>query len=200
MRRNKYHITSILRIKEIIIVIVFTTLSNYAFCQINKTQIGKYYTEPIFTQVMSGMQFINPAYVGMWDRIGVQFFTRQDYAGQTGAPMTMYFGGYKPIKNSKNGAGINISYEKIGYENKFTFVADYAHEVKLNWKTYLRLGMKVGFINYSNYLSRYLTDLGAQIPDEALLYDIDQSYMLKWGVGILCTQKNITLEYQFRKW
>ncbi|MFV0522127.1 MAG: type IX secretion system membrane protein PorP/SprF [Mangrovibacterium sp.] len=153
--------------------------------QVNVGQVGRYYTEPVFTQYMSGMQLINPAYVGMWDRVGVQFFTRQDYAGQNGAPMMLYFSGYKPVVNKKNGAGINISYERVGYENKLTVTGDYAYEAKINWKTYLRLGLKVGFINYDNYLSKYLTDLGVQVPDEALMVDINQNFMLKWGVGAI---------------
>lgn len=153
--------------------------------QINKGQVGRYYTEPIFTQYMSGMQIINPAYVGMWDRVGAQFFTRQDYAGQDGAPMLIYFSAYKPVVNKKNGAGLNISYDQVGYENKLTVSGDYAYEAKINWQTYLRLGLKVGFVSYDNYLSRYATDLGIQVPDEALMTDINQDFMLKWGVGLL---------------
>ncbi len=156
-----------------------------ALAQINVGQVGRYYTEPVFTQYMSGMQILNPAYVGMWDRVGVQFFTRQDYAGQNGAPMMLYFSGYKPVVNKKNGAGINMSYERVGYENKLTVTGDYAYEAKINYKTFIRLGLKVGFVNYDNYLSRYVTDLGIQVPDEALMIDINQNFMLKWGVGAI---------------
>ncbi|MFV0291371.1 MAG: type IX secretion system membrane protein PorP/SprF [Mangrovibacterium sp.] len=179
-----HDILSSLRIRNfILILLLIGSLKGHA--QINVGQVGRYYTEPVFTQYMSGMQLLNPAYVGMWDRVGVQFFTRQDYAGQNGAPMMLYFSGYKPVVNKKNGAGINISYERVGYENKLTFTGDYAYEAKINWKTYLRLGLKVGFLNYDNYLSKYVTDLGMQVPDEALLIDINQNFMLKWGVGLI---------------
>ncbi len=177
-------------LKRVILASLFAIVCFHGHAQINQSQVGRFYTEPIFVQYMSGMQHINPAYVGMWDRVGYQFFTRQDYVGQSGAPMMLYFSGYKPIMNSSHGAGINFSYERVGYENKLTIAADYAHEVKLNWKTFLRLGLKVGVINYDNDLSKYRTDLGPQIPDVALMVDIEQHFMLKWGVGLLLYTKD----------
>lgn len=153
--------------------------------QIDRDRSHKIYTEPVFTQYMNGMQTINPAYAGMWEKVGVQAFTRRYFVGQEGAPLVMAVTMYKPIKNDNNGLGLNISEEHIGYESKLTIAADYSYQVKLDWKTYLRLGLKVGVINYDNLLTRYDLDWGADDPDPAFAQDIHQRLMLKWGVGLL---------------
>ncbi len=156
-----------------------------ALAQIDHDRSHKIYTEPVFTQYMNGMQTINPAYAGMWEKVGVQAFTRQYFVGQGGAPLMIAATLYKPIRNANNGIGLNITEEHIGYENKLTIAADYSFQVKLDWKTYLRLGLKVGFINYDNLLTQYDLDWGEDTPDPAFSSDIHQNMMLKWGVGAL---------------
>ncbi len=163
---------------------VLMSCSN-ALAQIDKDRSHKIYTEPVFTQYMNGMQTINPAYAGMWEKVGIQVFTRRYFLGQDGAPLMTAATWYKPVKNDNNGIGLNITNEHIGYENKLTIAADYSYQVKLDWKTYLRLGLKVGIINYDNLLTRYDLDWGPDDPDEAFATDIHQKLMLKWGVGAL---------------
>lgn len=155
------------------------------FSQIDRDRSHKIYTEPVFTQYMNGMQTINPAYAGMWEKVGVQAFTRRYFMGQEGAPLMMAATWYKPIKNDNNGIGLDITNEHIGYENKLTVAVDYSYQVKLDWKSYLRLGLKVGLINYDNLLTRYDLDWGPDDPDPAFAQDIHQHMMLKWGVGAL---------------
>ena len=166
------------------VILIFTTVFS-ALGQVDRDRSHKIYTEPVFTQYMNGMQTINPAYAGMWEKVGLQAFTRRYFLGQEGAPLIMAFSYYKPVKNDNNGLGLNITEEHIGYENKLTLAADYSYQVKLDWKTYLRLGLKVGFINYDNLLTRYDLDWGDDTPDEAFSSDIHQHMMLKWGVGAL---------------
>lgn len=168
------------------LTMILTVLFGFpTYAQIDKDLSHKLYTEPVFTQYMNGMQTINPAYAGMWEKVGVQVFTRRYFMGQEGAPLMVAATWYKPVKNDNNGIGLNITDEHIGYENKLTVAADYSYQVKLDWKTYLRLGLKVGFINYDNLLTRYDLDWGADDPDDAFSTDIHQNMMLKWGVGAL---------------
>ncbi|PTN07394.1 type IX secretion system PorP/SprF family membrane protein [Mangrovibacterium marinum] len=155
------------------------------FAQIDRDRSHKIYTDPVFTQYMNGMQTINPAYAGMWEKVGVQVFTRRYFMGQEGAPLMTAASWYKPVKNDNNGIGLNINNEHIGYENKLTIAADYSYQVRLDWKTDLRLGLKVGIINYDNLLTRYDLDWGTDEPDQAFATDVHQHLMLKWGVGAL---------------
>ncbi len=169
---------------------ILILLSSALSAQTDRDRSHKIYTEPVFTQYMNGMQTINPAYAGMWEKVGVQAFTRQYFVGQEGAPLLMAVSFYKPVKNDNNGLGLNISEEKIAYEHKLTIAADYSYQVKLDWQTNLRLGLKVGVINYDNLLTRYDLDYGADVPDPAFAADIHQRMMLKWGVGALMYTRN----------
>lgn len=170
---------------SIVLLVALLLSSLLTTAQVDKDRSHKIYTEPVFTQYMNGMQTINPAYAGMWEKVGVQVFTRRYFVGHSGAPLVMNASWYKPIKNDNNGVGVNISEEHVGYENKLTVAADYSYQVRVDWQTYLRLGLKVGFINYDNLLTRYDLDYGVDDPDDAFATDIHQRMMLKWGVGAL---------------
>lgn len=139
-------------------------------------------TDPVFTQYMNSMQTINPAYTGMWDKIGVQAFTRRYYLGQNKAPLVSSASMYKPVKNSNNALGLDIIEEHFGYEDKLTMTLNYAYQVKLDWHTYLRLGLKAGIINYSNLLTRYQLDPDDN-PDAAFQDDVHLNFQPAWGVG-----------------
>ncbi|MGD9929773.1 MAG: type IX secretion system membrane protein PorP/SprF [Mangrovibacterium sp.] len=139
-------------------------------------------TDPVFTQYMNSMQTINPAYAGMWDKVGIQVFTRRYFLGQDKAPLVTSVSMYKPIKNDNNGLGLNIVEEHFGYEDRLTITADYSYQVKLDWKTYLRLGVKVGILNYNNLLTKYKLDPW-NYPDVAFQDDVHIPAMLKWGIG-----------------
>lgn len=172
-------------ILPLFIVLLFLLQTSKVEAQVDRDRSHQTYTEPVFTQYMNGMQTINPAYAGMWEKVGVQVFTRRYFLGHTGAPLVMNASWYKPVKNDNNGVGLNITEEHVGYENKLTIAADYSYQVKLDWQTYLRLGLKVGIINYDNLLTRYDLDYGVDDPDDAFARDIHQRMMLKWGVGAL---------------
>lgn len=148
------------------------------------TQSMAQLTDPIFTQYMNSMQTINPSYSGMWDKIGIQVFTRQYYVGHDKAPLVSSVSMYKPVKNENNGLGVDIVDERLGYEEKLTITANYAYQVKLDWHTYLRLGVKAGFVNYANLLTKYRLDPD-YTPDDAFQKDVHMYFMPAWGVGAL---------------
>jgi len=172
-------------VRQVIATALFLLSGLSVFAQVDRDHSHKLYTDPVFTQYMNGMQTINPAYAGMWEKVGVQVFTRRYFLGQEGAPLLNALTWYKPVKNDNNGIGLDISNEHIGYENKLTVTGDYSYQVRLDWKTNLRLGLKVGIINYDNLLTRYDLDWGPDDPDPAFSTDIHQGIMLKWGVGAL---------------
>ncbi len=141
-------------------------------------------TDPVFTQYMNGMQTINPAYAGMWERVGIQVFTRRYYVGQDKAPLTNSVVFYTPVKNENNGLGLNIINERFGYETRLTVAFDYSYQVRLDWQTNLRLGMKAGVMNYDNLLTKYALYPDG-IPDPMFQNDVDINFMVNWGIGAL---------------
>lgn len=151
-------------------------------------------TDPIFTQYMNSIQTVNPAYAGMWQKVGIQVFTRQYYVGQTGAPLTKSVSFYTPIKNESNGVGLDIVDDRIGYERRITVTGDYAYQVRLNWQTYLRLGLKAGFINYQNLLTQYKLYPDGYL-DPMFLADVDINFMVSWGIGAMVYNKDYYLSF-----
>jgi len=151
-------------------------------------------TDPIFTQYMNSIQTVNPAYAGMWQKVGIQVLARQYYVGQTGAPVTRAVNLYSPVKNENNGIGLDISDDRIGYEKRLTVTADYAYQVRLDWQTYLRLGLKAGFINYENLLTKYKLD-PYDTPDVMFMEDVDINFMVSWGIGAMVYNKDYYISF-----
>lgn len=146
-------------------------------------------SDPIFTQYMNSIQTVNPAYAGMWDKVGMQVFTRQYYVGHDRAPLTRSIMFYKPIKNENNAIGLDIIDDRLAYEKKLTITADYVYQVRLDWKTNLRLGLKAGIVNYDNLLTKYeLYPDG--IEDPMFLNDVDIRLMPTWGIGAMVYTKD----------
>lgn len=139
--------------------------------------------DPMFTQYMSSMQTVNPAYTGMWDKVGIQVLQRKRFIGTTGVE-TQAVSFYSPVKNENNGIGLSVTNDEIGYEKRLSITGDYAYQVNLSWKTKLRLGLKAGIINFDNLLNK--TKLYPDgTPDVEFQNDVDIRLMVSWGVGAI---------------
>jgi type IX secretion system PorP/SprF family membrane protein len=138
--------------------------------------------EPILTQYMFNMQPINPAYAGMWEKIGFSTLVRKQWAGINRSPLTQVFSFHTPTNNEKVGLGLNITNDLYGLENKLNIFGDYAYEVAITPQTRLRLGLKFGFINYKNPLTQYQLYPDGQY-DEAFAEDVDLKFMPNFGIG-----------------
>lgn len=184
MQRRMTHTTD-LAMKRILILIILGGL----WCIPSFAQ-----SDPIFTQYMNSIQTVNPAYAGMWDKVGVQVFTRQYYTGHNRAPLTRAVSFYSPVKNENNGVGLNIIDDRLAYEKKLTFTGDYAFQVRLDWKTYLRLGLKVGFINYDNLLTQYKLYPDG-IEDPMFMDDVEIKLMPTAGIGAIVYTKDYFISF-----
>lgn len=138
--------------------------------------------DPMFTQYMFNTQLINPAYVGMWEKVGFFSLVRQNFAGIDNAPRTQLISFHSPIRNEFVGAGINIINDNIGKETRLSIFGDYSFKVLLKRDLYLRLGLKFGFLNYSNKLGQYELYPDNQY-DPAFLGEISNKFMPNFGVG-----------------
>lgn len=145
-------------------------------------------SDPIFTQYMSSMQTINPAYSGMWDKVGFQVLSRRYYVGQDRAPLTTSVIMYTPMRKKNSGLGLNIHDDRLGYQKRLSLTFNYAYQIRLDWKTNLRMGIKAGFLNYDNLLSKYsLFDPG---PDPNFQDEVDIKFMPQWGIGAIIYSKD----------
>jgi len=145
--------------------------------------------DPIFTQYMYNGQIINPAYAGMWEKIGFTALVRKQWAGIYRAPLTEAISIHSPLGSRSVGLGLNIINDRYGREKKLSVLADYAFEVALTPRRRLRLGLKFGFVNYSNPLTEYKLYPDNEY-DRAFAEDIDLSFLPNFGFGAFLYEDN----------
>lgn len=145
--------------------------------------------DPIFTQYMFNGQIYNPAYAGMWEKIGFTALVREQWAGINRAPLTEAISFHSPMKNAAVGLGFNIINDTYGREKRLSILADYSYEIYLTPKQRLRFGIKFGFVNYKNPLTDYELYPDGEF-DPAYAEDVDLSFLPNFGVGAFLYEDN----------
>ena len=138
--------------------------------------------DPIFTQYMFNLQSINPAYTGMWEKVGFSTLVRKQWAGIDRTPLTELVSLHSPLNDEGMGIGFNLMNDHYGRENRLSIFGDYAYEVSLTPRRRLRLGFKFGFMNYKNPLTEYQLYPDNQY-DPAFAQDVDLKFLPNFGVG-----------------
>ena len=145
--------------------------------------------DPIFTQYMFNTQAVNPAYAGMWEKIGFISLVRKQWAGIEKSPFTQMVSFHSPLFNEYAGVGLNVINDRFAYEERLSIFADYAYELLVTPERRLRLGMKFGFMNYKNPLRRYQL-YPDYIFDPAFQEDIDLKFLPNFGIGVFYYDEN----------
>ena len=145
--------------------------------------------DPIFTQYMFNGQIHNPAYAGMWEKIGFTALVREQWAGINRAPLTEAISFHTPLNKESVGLGLNIVNDTYGREERLSVLADYSYEIYLTPQRRLRFGIKFGFTNYKNPLTEYELYPDNKY-DRAFAQDIDLSFLPNFGVGAFLYQDN----------
>lgn len=138
---------------------------------------------------MYNQQIINPAYTGIWNKIGFTALVRKQFVGLEKSPLTECISMHLPIGKANAAIGINVINDKFGAEKRLFVLGDYAYEIRLTHKTRLRMGVKFGFENYKNSLTEYKLDPNNNI-DEAFNKDVNLNFLPNFGVGIFIFQDN----------
>jgi type IX secretion system PorP/SprF family membrane protein len=154
--------------------------------------------DPIFTQYMFNTQAVNPAYAGMWEKTGFISLVRKQWAGIDKSPFTQMVSFHSPMRNEYVGVGLNVINDRFAYEERLSVFADYAYELLLTPQRRLRLGMKFGFMNYQNPLTRYQLYPDG-IFDPAFQEDIDLKFLPNFGVGAFYYSEDFYLSFSIPK-
>jgi type IX secretion system PorP/SprF family membrane protein len=143
--------------------------------------MGSGQQEPIFSQYMFNTQSINPAYAGMWEKIGFIALVRKQFSGFDKSPLTEMISFHSPVYKQPMGIGLNVIHDRFVLEDKFSVFADYSYELLVSSKSQLRLGLTAGFTNYQNALRSYELN---EYPDPVYLNDYAIRFMPNFGVGV----------------
>ena len=154
--------------------------------------------DPIFTQYMFNGQIYNPAYAGMWEKIGFTALVREQWAGINRAPLTEAISFHTPLNNESVGLGFNIMNDTYGREQRLSVLADYSYEIYLTPQRRLRFGIKFGFVNYKNPLTKYELYPDNEY-DRAFAEDINLSFLPNFGVGAFLYQDNYYIGFSIPK-
>ena len=138
---------------------------------------------------MYNTQAINPAYVGIWDKIGFTALVRKQWAGIYQSPLTEIVTFHSPVKDKYIGLGLTILNDKFVRESRLSVLLDYAYEITLTPKAHLRLGLKFGFVNYKNPLSKYEL-YPDNLYDRAFEEDVDLKFLPNFGFGAFFYKEN----------
>jgi type IX secretion system PorP/SprF family membrane protein len=153
--------------------------------------------DPVFTQYMFNTQAINPAYAGMWEKIGFISLVRKQWLGIDRSPFTQMISFHSPLKKENVGIGLNVINDRFAREERLSVFGDYAFEVNVTPQMYLRLGLKIGFMNYKNPLTQY--QLYDSQFDPAFQEDIDLKFLPNFGVGAFLYNENFYASISFPK-
>ncbi len=139
-------------IRVLCISALFLMLSSMAWAQ----------ETPVIGQYLFNDMLINPAATGSQDAFNVQLGYRRQWFKVEGAPVTKNFSAQLPVKN-KMGVGILVYQDEVGVTNQSGIFANYAYQVKIKSKQFLRFGLSGGVtLNRINYSELQLTDPGDQ--------------------------------------
>ncbi|HLG03834.1 MAG TPA: PorP/SprF family type IX secretion system membrane protein, partial [Bacteroidia bacterium] len=106
--------------------------------------------DPQFSQYMHNKVFMNPAYAGMRRALCLSLIARNQWTGFEGAPQTGVFSGdiYFPGPGKfGSGVGLNVMYDKLGFEKNFRFDLDYSFHIEMGTPGTLAIGLQLGAFN-----------------------------------------------------
>jgi type IX secretion system PorP/SprF family membrane protein len=153
--------------------------------------------DPIFTQYMNNIQSVNPAYAGIWSKTGFISLVRKQWLGIDKSPFTQMVSFHTPTQRENVGLGLNIINDTYSREKRLSIFGDYSYEVLVTPEMQLRMGLKFGFMNYQNPLTKYRL-IDDQF-DPAFQEDIDLQFLPNFGVGFFLYQENFYISLSMPK-
>ena len=138
--------------------------------------------DPIYTQYLTNLLSIQPAYAGISGVLSISALSRAQWVGWEGAPNSNTFTMHLPMKSFNVGLGLSIVNDKWGPILQNGIYADYTYRLLLKQREYLALGIKAGF---NTYHARF-TDLELNDPlDPTFAQNVDFKMLPNVGFGVL---------------
>ncbi len=159
--------------KKYLIIFVFILISGISHVQ------GQY--DAMFTQYMNNEMFINPAYAGSKEALGVTLLHRQQWVGINGRPITTTFSINGPLFDNKVGVGVSVLNERIGVTDRTMVYGSYAYRIRTDKKGQLAFGLMGGAHVQSNNLTKVGT---TESGDSQFASDIKSAITPNFGFGI----------------
>lgn len=85
--------------------------------------------------------YINPASVNLDYKVFFSLAARKQWTSFSGSPATFFATGALYLEDYKTQAGVKLLKDKIGYVSTFDFSLSYAYTLRLNWNSFLNMGI-----------------------------------------------------------
>lgn len=115
--------------------------------------------ETMYTQYMSNVLSVNPAYAGSKDMLSISAVSRNQWVGIDGAPVTQTFSVHSPFTKYHMGIGLSLVKDQIGPISQTGVHIDYSYTLDFDRRRYLAFGLDGGVNFYhAGYSSLELVD------------------------------------------
>lgn len=105
--------------------------------------------DPMYSMYMWNLMTIMPGYAGSNDVLNVTAVSRAQWTSIQGAPVTHALSAHAPVNKRGLSAGLSVVNDKIGRLNTTSIFTDVAYRIKLDRKTRLSFGMKMGMNQFT---------------------------------------------------
>lgn len=137
--------------------------------------------DAMFTQYMNNEMFINPAYAGSKEALGMTLLHRQQWVGFEGRPITTTFTVNSPLYENKMGVGLSFLNEKISVMQRKLIYGSYAYRIRVGEKSHLAFGLMAGIHLQTNNLSEISTNVDG---DPQFAANIKNAATPNFGFGL----------------
>lgn len=140
--------------------------------------------DPNFTQYMTNMSAINPAYTtGNSSVLNLGSLYRYQWSGIKGAPRTISLFAHMPFYEKVEG-GFSLISDDIGdgAKKETNFFADFAYNFQLNERQRIAFGLKAGFSTISTNFNGFRLNSGNTTTDNAFAENVNET-VPNIGVG-----------------
>lgn len=140
--------------------------------------------DPNFTQYMTNMSVINPAYTtGNSLVLNLGSLYRYQWSGIKGAPRTITLFAHIPIyERVESGFSLISDDTGNGAKKETNFFADFAYNLKLNENQRIAFGLKAGFSTISTNFNGFKLNSGNVTTDNAFAENVNET-VPNIGVG-----------------
>lgn len=137
--------------------------------------------DAMFTQYMNNEMFINPAYAGSKEAMGMTLLHRQQWVGFNGRPITTSFTINGPMYQNKMGLGLSVMNESMAILHRTLVYASYAYRIRTGAQGHLSFGLMGGVHLQSRQLGEVTTTMAG---DPQFSSNIKNFLTPNFGFGI----------------
>ncbi len=162
------------------------------------------FSQTQLTQYILDGSVYNPAFVGSKNALSTNVFCRQQWLGFTDAadnnvaPFSVVFNTHAPLYSINSGVGINVIYDKLGFEKNFGLKLNYAYKFLMNnEKARMGVGLGVSLLNKTIDFGQLVVEqpgdplLSVSQQESAMSPDLDFGLYYQYGstfdIGISAT-------------